>query len=237
MYNVVQSNEPLPLASCAIEYGEDAGLVAIGWDMGPERLLEAYRKGVFPWTYGPVTWWSPDPRAILEPTDIHLGRSFKRFLRKNPFEIRINTDFKGVMLGCAEPAPGRESTWISEEFVSSYSKLHDMGWAHSVECFQDDRLVGGIYGVSIGGYFCGESMFHRESNGAKVALFALTAIMRELGMGLLDIQMLTPITEQLGGIEIDRQVLLKRLGNEIERKIDFKSSLNFPLIPLLSRLL
>ena len=237
MYKVIQRNEPLPSADTAMEEGEDEGLVAIGWDLGPERLLEAYRKGMFPWTCDPVTWWSPDPRAILEPVDFHLGRSFKKFLKKNPFEIRINTDFKGVMLGCAEPAPGRESTWISEEFVSSYSALHEMGWAHSVECFQENRLVGGIYGVSIGGYFCGESMFHRESNAAKVALFALTAIMRELGMGLLDIQMLTPITEQLGGVEIKRGFFLTRLEKEIERKIDFKTSLNFPLIPLLSRLI
>ncbi len=236
MLCVVNETDPLPLAHTAISDGPDQGLVAVGWDMAPGRLLEAYAKGIFPWTFDPVTWWSPDPRAILEPSDFRINRSLKKWIKKNPYEIRINTDFTGVMQACATPAPGREQTWISPEFIDAYTQLHKMGKAHSVECWRENELVGGVYGVSLGGYFCGESMFHKESNASKIALWALCEIMLTLDMRLFDIQMLTPVTESLGGIEIDRDLFMRQLSAEIQRPIDFGKATNFHLIPEQSRL-
>ena len=149
------------------------GLVAIGGDLSVERLLLAYRSGVFPWTADPVTWWSPDPRAIFELDRVHVPHSLAKLLRKGVIEVTIDRAFRQVMEGCAEPAPGRRSTWITPEFLEGYTQLHEQGHAHSLECWQGERLVGGIYGVAIGGFFAGESMFHRVSNASKVALFRL----------------------------------------------------------------
>lgn len=236
MLRVIDRNDPLPPANQAIKSGEHAGLVAIGLDMGPQRLLEAYNKGIFPWSDNPVTWWSPNPRAVLEPADFHASKSLRKFIRKRPFEIRVNSAFKEVMRHCAEPAPGREETWISDEFIQSYSTLHAQGKAHSVECWRAGRLVGGVYGVSLGGYFCGESMFHIETNASKYALWALCELMLSLDMRLFDIQMITPITESLGGKEITRKEFLDRLSTELNRPVDFANASKFPLIPEQTRL-
>src|SRR5215510_3639643 len=170
------------------------GLVAVGGDLSLARLLLAYRSGIFPWTVDPITWWSPDPRAIFELDQFHLSRSLAKVLRKKPFQVTLDRAFRKVMEGCAQPAPGRRTTWISREFLEAYTRLHEHGHAHSLECWQGDRLVGGIYGVAIGGFFAGESMFHRVSNASKVALFHLVEHLRSRGFSLFDIQMLTPIT-------------------------------------------
>lgn len=236
MLRVIDKNDPLPDAKTAVKKGQHAGLVAVGLDMGPQRLLEAYRKGIFPWSDNPVTWWSPDPRAVLEPANFHASKSLRKFIRRRPFEIRVNTAFEEVMRHCAAPAPGREETWISDEFIHSYAELHAQGKAHSVECWTTERLVGGVYGVSFGGYFCGESMFHTETNASKYALWALCEIMLSMEMRLLDIQMITPITESLGGIEISREVFLNRLDVEVNRPINFSDASKFPLIPGQTRL-
>jgi leucyl/phenylalanyl-tRNA---protein transferase len=197
------------------------GLVAIGGDLSVSRLLLAYRSGIFPWTINPVTWWSPDPRGILELDGFHVSRSLARVVRQGTFRITVDRAFREVMQGCAAPAPGRRSTWISSEFIAAYTELHRLGHAHSLECWQDGQLAGGIYGVSIGGFFAGESMFHRASNASKVSLCHLVAHLRERQFELFDIQMLTPITEKLGGVTVPRQTYLARLGQATAKHCQF----------------
>jgi len=194
------------------------GLVAIGGDLSVPRLLLAYGSGIFPWTVNPVTWWSPDPRAILELDGFHVSHSLAKVIRKAEFEVTIDRAFREVMASCAAPGPGRRDTWITPEFLEAYAALHDEGHAHSLECWQTGRLVGGIYGVAIGGFFAGESMFHSVSNASKVALFHLVEHLRQSRFELFDIQMLTPITSSLGGITIPRERYLRRLAKAVKRK-------------------
>jgi leucyl/phenylalanyl-tRNA--protein transferase len=197
------------------------GLVAIGGDLSVRRLLAAYRNGIFPWTVSPITWWSPDPRAIFELDRFHAPRSLVKAMRKGAFEITVNRAFHEVMEGCAAPAPGRRETWITPEFIAAYTRLHKAGHAHCVECWQGSELAGGIYGVAIGGFFAGESMFHRADNASKVALCHLVQRLRERGFALFDIQMVTPLTKALGAIEIPRTEYLKRLRAAVEMECAF----------------
>ncbi len=200
---------------------DEEGLVAVGGDLSVPRLLLAYRSGIFPWTTDPVTWWSPNPRAILEFDGFRLSRSLARVIRRGTFQITTDCAFREVMEGCASPAPGRRSTWISPEFIEGYTALHRLGHAHSLECWQGGELVGGIYGVAIGGFFAGESMFHRVTDASKVALYHLVEHLRRQSFSLFDIQMLTPITEQLGGTTISREVYLRRLADAVEKTCRF----------------
>jgi len=193
------------------------GLVAIGGDLSAPRLLLAYRSGIFPWTADPVTWWSPDPRAIFELDQFHVSRSLARAIRAQDFQITINKAFREVMEACAAPARGRRTTWISPEFIEAYTMLHQLGHAHSVECWRGNALAGGIYGVSIGGFFAGESMFHRVSNASKIALYHLVQLLRKWSFSLFDIQTLTSVTAQLGGITIPRVEYLRRLAAAVEK--------------------
>lgn len=197
------------------------GLVAIGGDLSVPRLLRAYRSGIFPWTVQPVTWWSPDPRGVFELDGFHVSRSLARVLQRRPFRVTVDRAFLEVMQGCAAPAPGRRETWISPVFISAYTEMHRQGHAHSLECWQGELLVGGIYGVAIGGFFAGESMFHRVSNASKVALYHLIEHLRQREFELFDVQMLTPITEQLGGRNISRQEYLVRLAKAVVRVCAF----------------
>lgn len=197
------------------------GLVAVGGDLSVQRLLLAYRTGVFPWTVAPVTWWSPDPRAIFDLDGFHISRSLARVLRQDLFQTTIDRAFRQVMEGCAAPGPGRRHTWISPEFVEAYTRLHLQGFAHSLECWKDGQLAGGIYGVAIGGLFAGESMFHRASDASKVALFQLIEHLKHRKFVLFDIQMLTPITQQLGGGTIPRSDYLKRLARAVDQPCSF----------------
>jgi leucyl/phenylalanyl-tRNA--protein transferase len=197
------------------------GLVAVGGDLSVARLLLAYRSGIFPWTVKPITWWSPDPRAIFELDRFHVPHSLTKLIRKRVFGISFDQAFEQVMKACAAPARGRRSTWISKEFIAAYTELHQQGHAHSLECWQGERLVGGIYGVAIGGFFAGESMFHRVSNASKVALFHLIEHLRRQGFELFDIQMLTPVTSQLGGVTLPREEYLKRLAQAVEKVCSF----------------
>lgn len=201
--------------------GQYAGLVAVGGDLSVPRLLLAYRSGIFPWSDDPLTWWSPDPRAIFELDRFHLPRSLARTLRSGRFHTTVNRAFRAVIAGCAAPAPGRAETWISPAFIEAYTALHAAGHAHSVECWQGETLVGGVYGVAVGGLFAGESMFHRVSDASKVALVALVARLRERGFALFDIQMLTPVTRQLGAVEIPRAEYLRRLAAAVQRDCRF----------------
>jgi leucyl/phenylalanyl-tRNA---protein transferase len=197
------------------------GLVAIGGDLSVPRLLLAYRSGIFPWTVKPITWWSPDPRAIFELDQFHVARSLAKLVRKQPFEIKVDHSFRRVMEGCAEAAPGRGQTWVTPEFLDAYTRLHERGHAHSVECWHADELVGGIYGVSTGGFFAGEFMFHRVSNASKVALCELVQRLRERGFALFDIQMVTPATRRLGAVEIPRSEYLERLKDAVAMPCSF----------------
>lgn len=187
------------------------GLVAITMDLTVERLLEAYPKGIFPWTENPVTWWSPDPRGILPLDQLHVPRRLGRTMRSGKFHFTMNQAFAGVIQGCAEPAPGREHSWIGPTFIQAYTDLHQRGYATSYEAWQGDRLAGGLYGVRIGNFFAGESMFSRVRDASSAALmFAARSLSRE-GCLLFDLQMVTPHTARFGAVEIKRAKYLKML--------------------------
>jgi leucyl/phenylalanyl-tRNA--protein transferase len=194
------------------------GLLAIGGDLTPPRLLAAYERGIFPW-YSPgeaILWWSPDPRAVLFPAEFHTNRSLKRFLRHNPFRITLNQDFSAVIAACAH-RPG-EGTWIGEEVQRAYLQLHLNGLAHSVEVWSGDELVGGLYGVAQGALFCGESMFSRTTNASKCALMAFCHHFTAYGGELVDCQVLNAHTARLGAREIPRRQFLQLLSN-LQRKV------------------
>ncbi len=196
----------------AVTAGEFAGLVAFAGDLSVERILLAYRSGIFPWSVDPITWWSPNRRGVFEWDKLHVPRSLARTLRKNTFEVTRDRAFRRVMEGCAAR---EEGTWIAPEFIDAYTRLHEAGHAHSVECWQGGELVGGIYGVAAGGLFAGESMFHRVSDASKIALHHLAQHLRERGFALFDIQMVTDITEALGAVEISRAEYLRRLKKAV----------------------
>jgi leucyl/phenylalanyl-tRNA--protein transferase len=198
---------------------DDDGLLAVLGDLSVDRLLLAYRSGIFPWSVDPITWWSPDPRGIIEMTHFHTPRSLVRTLRKNVFEVTRNKAFRQVMNGCAKQ--DRSGTWIGLEFIEAYMRLHEAGHAHSVECWQNGELVGGIYGVTVGGLFAGESMFHSVSDASKVALHHLVQHLLQREFALFDIQMVTPITRQLGAVEISREEYLKRLAGAVKLRCVF----------------
>ena len=204
-----------------IDMPECNGLVAAGGDLSVERLLLAYRCGIFPWSVNPITWWSPDPRGVFELDHFHVSRSLARTLRKRAFEITIDRAFAQTIQACAASAPGRRTTWTSPEFISAYTQLHREGHAHSVECWQNGELTGGIYGVAVGGLFAGESMFHRVADASKVALHQLVEHLRPRGFVLFDIQMLTPHTEKLGAINISRREYLRRLRKAVDANCRF----------------
>jgi leucyl/phenylalanyl-tRNA--protein transferase len=217
---------PIAMLSQALKFPDprlaDAeGLVAVGGDLSVDRLLLAYRQGIFPWTVSPVSWWSPDPRAVLEFDQLHVSESLRKILRKNIFQFTIDQAFAEVIQQCAARAPGRVDTWITKEFIAAYTQLHERGHAHSLECWLDGELAGGIYGVAIGGLFAGESMFHRVSNASKLALYHLVEHLQKRGFKLLDIQMLTPVTKQMGGVAIPRDEYLSRLNEAVQAKCVF----------------
>lgn len=166
------------------------GLLAAGGDLRPERLLVAYRSGIFPWFEDgqPLLWWSPSPRCVLRPTRLNVSRSLKKRLRRNEFEVRLSTDFEGVVRGCRAPRQDESGTWITEDMVSAYVDLHRMGFAQSVETWVDGQLVGGLYGVTLGKLFFGESMFFRRADASKVAFAWLCRLMIEHDGPLIDCQ-------------------------------------------------
>ena len=184
-----EPDAPFPPVDQALRQPD--GLLAIGGDLSPPRLLNAYRHGIFPWySQGqPILWWSPDPRTMFATDGVRLGSKFRRGLRRSTWEIRADTAFAEVIRACAEtPRPGQRGTWITREMRAAYERMHELGHAHSFEVFEDERLVGGIYGVAIGRMFFGESMFSAESGGSKVALAALAAHLGSWGFPLIDAQ-------------------------------------------------
>ena len=189
------------------------GLLAAGGDLTPERLLDAYRRGIFPWFNNddPILWWSPDPRMVLFPEEFRISRSLLRTLRKKIHEVRTDTAFEQVMRACAAPRNSQAGTWIHEEMIAAYTELHRMGMAHSVEVWREGELVGGLYGIAIGHMFYGESMFSRSPDASKVALAHLTAQLRRWNFRMIDCQMNTPHLASLGAREIPRTEFIQRL--------------------------
>lgn len=198
------------------EPGSD--LVGIGADLEPATLIEAYRTGLFPMRVdgGQLGWWSPDPRGILPLDELRVTRSLRASARR--FTVTVDLDFDGVIRGCAErPGLTERELWITEEFIAAYSALHAMGWAHSIEVWQDEQLVGGLYGVEVGGLFAGESMFHRVRDASKVALLGLAVRLGECGgFRLLDVQWTTEHLASLGAIDVPREAYLELLDAAVQ---------------------
>ncbi len=183
------------------------GLLAMGGCLSPQRLLTAYRQGIFPW-YNPgepILWWSPNPRLVLFPDQLHISRSLKKTIRKQDFEISYDTDFNAVIHACATPRDEEGGTWITEEMIAAYCRLHSLGIAHSVEARVDQQLVGGLYGLAIGKVFFGESMFSYQSNASKTAFVHLVQDLLHCGFQLIDCQVHTDHLISLGAVEINRQ--------------------------------
>lgn len=198
------------------------GMVAIGGDLSTARLLAAYREGIFPWyAEGLVPlWWCPDPRGVLDPAAVHVSRSLGRTLRRADFRLAWNSAFSRVMTECGRRRPG--GTWILAEMLPAYGALHRLGRAHSLEVWVGQELVGGIYGVQVGGAFAAESMFHRRDDMSKVALVALCRSLAGAGVGLLDVQFVTSHLRSLGAVELPRAEYLRRLAVERDRVVDLR---------------
>ncbi|MEO9871062.1 leucyl/phenylalanyl-tRNA--protein transferase [Ekhidna sp.] len=195
--------------------GAEDGIVAVGGDLLPERLMIAYRLGIFPWfSEGePIVWWSPNPRFVLFPGRLHISKSMKRVLNNDKFQVTFDQDFEGVIAECKKISrKGQEGTWITDEMQMAYIRLHELGHAKSVEVWKKDQLVGGMYGVDLGNVFCGESMFSLESNASKLALIKFIQKFKERGGELFDCQVHSGHLVSLGAEEISREKFLKYLA-------------------------
>jgi leucyl/phenylalanyl-tRNA--protein transferase len=194
------------------------GLLAAGGDLSVPRLLEAYRHGIFPWFNAgeSILWWSPDPRMVLFPDEFRISRTLGKTLRKGQHEVRCDTAFEQVMRACAAPREGHSGTWIHEDMIKAYCALHELGYAHSVETWVDGELAGGLYGMSIGRMFYGESMFSRRTDASKIALAHLARQLDRWQFGMIDCQMNTPHLASLGAREIPRAEFVARLGQLID---------------------
>ncbi|HZL18043.1 MAG TPA: leucyl/phenylalanyl-tRNA--protein transferase [Polyangia bacterium] len=213
---------PVPVQIASESESAPNGLVALGGRLLPETLLAAYRAGIFPWSSDPVlTWWSPDPRAIFDLASWRPHRSVVRAARRAEWTFSVNRAFEGVMRACAEAGADRPSTWITDEFVESYGQLHARGLAHSVEVWEGDALVGGLYGVALGGFFGGESMFHRRTDASKAAVGHLIERLRAGGFTLLDAQVPTPHLTHLGAVSVSRADYLARLRRALTVAANF----------------
>jgi leucyl/phenylalanyl-tRNA--protein transferase len=214
------SRNPRDLSFPPVEQATPDGLLAIGGDLQPARLLEAYRHGIFPWSNEdqPLLWWSPDPRAVLFPEKLHISRSLKRSLRPGFFTVTFDTCFREVMEQCGGPRPQypEGGSWITPAMVEAYTALHDMGHAHSVEAWQEGRLVGGVYGVAIGGAFFAESMFTKVDDASKVALVSLVRQLRTWNFRIIDCQQASPHVMRLGAEEIPRQAFVQHLKTAVQ---------------------
>ena len=195
--------------------------IAMGGDLSPETLLTAYRMGIFPWysEYEPILWWSLDPRFVIYPSQIHIGKRLCRVIRRSGFRLSLDEDFHGVMLACRNMyRPDQEGTWISQDMIEAYLRLHELGYAHSVEAWIDGELVGGLYGVSLGGCFFGESMFHLVNDASKVAFAALAGLLTDAGFGLIDCQQHTGHLSSFGAVDISRMKFCDILQSELAKE-------------------
>jgi len=209
------NSSSFPALSSAL--AEPNGLLAFGDDLSPERIIQAYQLGIFPWFSDgePVMWWSPDPRAIINIVDIKVNKTLKKVLNRKLFTVTVNHDFDKVIALCADAPFRKEETWIVNPMLAAYKALHRRGMAHSIEVWQNQQLVGGLYGVAINGYFSGESMFYRQSNASKVALLSLAKLLASINVDFIDCQMLNPFLASMGCIEVPRQQFI---GQQIAAK-------------------
>jgi leucyl/phenylalanyl-tRNA---protein transferase len=194
------------------------GLLAIGGDLSPERLLQAYRQGIFPWYNDdqPILWWSPDPRAVLFPKDIKVNRSLQKTLRNKQFKVTIDTAFSQVIRACSLPRPQQSETWINDEMMVAYNRLHQLGYAHSYEVWFEEQLVGGLYGVILGKVFFGESMFSTMPDASKVALVNLARECEARDFDFIDCQLPNPFLLRMGAVLIPRAEFLERLAKAVK---------------------
>lgn len=211
------SDEAFPPVESALR--DPNGLLAAGGDLRPARLLQAYAQGIFPWFSPgePILWWSPDPRMVFSTDAMHVPKRLARWLRRCDWRISADRDFTGVMRACAAPRDGQSGTWITRSMLQAYTRLHELGHAHSVEVYAGDDCVGGIYGVAIGRMFYGESMFSRADNGSKVALLALAHCLRDWQWPLIDAQVTSAHLRTLGAIELPRSAFRRRIAGLVEQ--------------------
>ena len=198
---------------------DEDGLLAVGGDLSPQRLLMAYGRGIFPWysENAPILWWSPDPRLILEPSRVHVPKRLERILRQGVFRFTLDTAFERVIAGCAQtPRRGACGTWIVPEMLAAYCRLHELGFAHSIEVWSGGTLVGGLYGVALGGAFFGESMFYNEPDASKAGFVTLIRALDRAGFILFDCQQTTVHMLRVGGFEVPRDEFLSRLEQALE---------------------
>ncbi len=199
---------------------EPNGLLCVGGDLLTERILLAYSNGIFPWYSNgePILWWSPDPRLVIYPGKIHISRSLSKKIKNNYFTISIDRAFENVIMKCASSRTDKlEETWLTNEMIDAYIKLHKEGFAHSVECWKDQKLVGGLYGVSLGGCFFGESMFHLVNDASKIALVTLSAFLSDLNFDFIDCQVTSQHLLRMGGVEIPRKMFVDQLKLSMEK--------------------
>lgn len=215
----LKPDDPFPSVEAALR--EPNGLLCAGLDLSPERILDAYSQGIFPWFNPgePVLWWSPDPRMVLVPAELKVSRSLRQRMKRGDYEIRVDTSFREVMLACAEPREGQSGTWISPPMLDAYMRLHGMGYAHCVETWMDDELAGGLYGIAIGRMFYGESMFSRKTDASKLALVHLCRQLEAWGFGLIDCQMETAHLASMGARPIPRKLFL----HEVKRLVKLQA--------------
>ena len=208
---------------------EPNGLLAVGGDLQPKRLINAYSQGIFPWfsENDPLMWWSPDPRAIIKLCDLRINRTLRKALKKSPYKVTLNCAFDQVITQCADAPFRNEGTWILPVMQAAYNNLHDLGYAHSIEVWQVDdndesnkQLVGGLYGVAINGFFSGESMFYNQANASKFALIALAKHLNSIDVDFIDCQLLNPFLADMGAVEISRDSFIKLKQTAIHKDID-----------------
>ena len=215
----LSGDTPFPPHEFAMQ--QPNGLLCVGGDLSPVRLLDAYRHGIFPWYSDgdPILWWSPDPRMVLFPTEFRITRSLAKVLRNRTYEVRFDTAFEAVLIACAEARPGQNGTWITSDVRAAYAELHRLGHAHSIETWIDGELAGGLYGVSLGRMFFGESMFMRVRDASKIAFVHLVNFLVDRGCALIDCQMHTDHLSSLGAREVDRVEFLQH----VEELVDYPS--------------
>ena len=210
----------------AADTADAEGLLLLGGELSPDWLLSAYRRGIFPWPVEHenqeiLAWFSPDPRTILEFDQLHIARRLQRKIRSGRFNLTFNRAFRDVITACAQVRREDDGTWITASIIDAYQVLHELQHAHSVEVWLDERLVGGLYGVAVGGFFSGESMFHRENDASKIALVGLVQRLQSRGFELFDVQQSSTHIQRMGAVEIPRQDFLRRLKLAISRETSF----------------
>lgn len=228
LYQLNKNDFTFPPVDFALN--EPNGLLAIGGDLNPNRLINAYSQGIFPWFSDgdPLMWWSPNPRAIINHCDLRINKTLRKFLKKAPYSVTLNTAFEHVIKQCAYAPFRKDGTWILPEMQAAYIKLHKLGFAHSIEIWENDNgdnlennknLVGGLYGVAINGLFSGESMFYCKANASKIALVALSNLLYSLDIDFIDCQLLNPFLANMGAIEITRNDFNQRRKIAINKRL------------------